>query len=164
MKNMNSLALALLLFALNAVLGCGSSAESNGNAYNSSANTNAATAAPKKADPANCPTYSVGVKDFKENGKNFEGCRVGIEGKLWEVRNDMVTLIDKTDRTDYTGSIYIGGNFSDGRYTDIQLRISKMKIDQQYDRLPVVTFTGNVETNSGYTSIKNAVLTNSSGY
>lgn len=148
-------------------LGCGnwSNLTSTSNANNLSDNSNIASAnAPKKAAPSDCPTSALSVTEFKSSGKNYEGCLVSVTGKLWEVQSATAALIEQNERTDYNGVLYIGVNFSDNRYFDIQSKISKMKIDQQYDRLPVVTFSGSGETNSGYTGLKNAVLTDSRGY
>jgi hypothetical protein len=158
----NQVMILFLALLSSFTLSCGSSDSTNvsENSNKAANNTNVANS-PKKVAAADCPTIPLGVKEFKDKGKDYEGCAVSVQGKLWEVRNDMATLIDTSDRTDYNGALFIGGSFTDSRYSDIQMKISKMKIDQQYDKLPVVTFTGSVETKDGYTGLKNAVLTNS---
>lgn len=133
-----------------------------------SENSNAATVANSDktaVSPApsavDCPQTTLTVNDTKDKGLDkYAGCTVSIQGKIWEVKTDVITLIDAADRTDYNYSLFIGGNFSSGTYSDIALKISNLKVNQQFDRLPVATFTGKVEKVSGYSSIKNSVLTN----
>lgn len=163
MKNNQTIVLFLGLFLACIALSCSSlsntTVNKNGNG-NSVANSNIASNSPKPVAAANCPTGTLGVKEFKDKGNDYEGCLLSVQGKLWAITNDVATLIDTSDRTDYNGALYIGGNFGGGKYTDIALKISKMKIDQQYDRLPGVTFTGTVETTNGFTGLKNGVLSN----
>jgi hypothetical protein len=161
MKNNQTIVLFLSLLLACFAVSCGSSDNSNANA-NGNRSTNSANNAnsPKKVAAADCPATPLGVKEFKDKGKDYEGCSVSVQGKLWEVKNEVATLIDTYDRTDYNGALYIGGNFTDSRYFDIQMKVSKMKIEQQYDKLPVVTFTGIVETVGGSTGLKNGILGN----
>jgi hypothetical protein len=161
MKKDQTIVLFSVLFFLCSALSCGSSGSSNVNENgNKAANNKNVSNSPKPVAAADCPTGTLGVKEFKDKGKDYEGCLLSVQGKLWAITNDVATLIDTSDRTDYNGALYIGGNFAGGKYTDIALKISKMKIDQQLDRLPVVTFTGTVETANGFTGLKNGNLSN----
>lgn len=162
MKKNQTIILILALFTICAGLSCGS-ADSKSAIENGNGNTiaNRSVSGTPKSAPVDCPTTPISVSATKDKGlEKYEGCQLSVRGKIWDVRRESITLIDEAERTDYNYSLFIGGNFTDSRYSDIGLKISKLKIDQQLDRLPVATFTGTVEKVSGYTSLKNSVLTN----
>jgi len=151
-KNQTILIFAALILT-GSVIACsmfgGSNSNGNTNSNgNSMSNTNIASSTPRPA--ADCPTTTFSVSELKDSLAKYEGCTLSIRGKLWEVRPEYVTLIDTFERTDYNGSISCGGSFSGSTYSDIGFKISNMKINQQYDKLPTATFTGTVKTVDGY--------------
>lgn len=161
MKKNRTILFLVALILVSSVMACSMFGGSNSNSNsttNSVANSNApaSTAVPA----ADCPKSAIPVSEAKNGGlAKYQGCLLSVRGKTWEITNETITLIDANDRTDYNGALYIGGNFAGGQYSDIALRLSKLKIDQQLDRLPVATFAGSVETNGGYTTLKNSILT-----
>ena len=161
-NNQSTLVLAAFLLAGSAIscsmFGGGTSngnAKSNGN---SMSNKNIASSTPVPA--TDCPTTTFSPSELKDGLAKYEGCTLNIQGKLWEVRTDYVTLIDTSARASGSGDLLCGGNFSGGKYSEIGLELTGIRFRQQYERLPVATFTGKVETASGYTGLKNCVLTN----
>jgi hypothetical protein len=114
-----------------------------------------------KPSPAECTTSTLSVNETKNEGlKKYEGCLVSLRGKIWEVRGrNAIALIDTSERTDYNHVLSIAGDFSGATYYEIGRKISDLKINGDYDRLPTATFTGTVETASGYSSLKNSILT-----
>ena len=157
MKNNKNALIVLILIGF--VISC-SIFKKNETAENSNkiSNVNSAPNSPPIAK-AECPKSPISVNETKDKGlEKYQGCLLSVQGKIWSITNSTVTLIDTTERTDYNHSLSIGGSFSSGIYNDIALKISQIKINQQLDKLPTVTFTGNVEKNEGYTTLKNATL------
>lgn len=124
------------------------------------ANRTELSSAPKSS-PSECPTATLSVNETKNEGlKKYEGCLISLRGKIWDVRGiDSIALIDTSERTDYNHVLSIAGDFSGATYYEIGRKISDLKINGDYDRLPTATFTGTVETASGYSSLKNSILT-----
>lgn len=165
-KNAKTFVLALLLCAA-CLISCkvfGSKSSS----YNNSNNSNNSNTVSNENDNSttttarDCPSGNVNVSTIKSSGglDAYVGCTLSIAGKLWEVRNETVTLIDVSDRTDYNGALYCGGNFTSSSYYSIASKISDIKLRQEYDRLPVVTFTATVrKSSSGYAGLTDCILT-----
>lgn len=151
----------LVMILVGLVLSCSwlkksETSENNNKVSNSSSVSNTPTVA-----KAECPKSPISVNETKNKGlEKYDGCLLSVQGKIWSITNSTATLIDSTERTDYNYALSIGGNFSGGTYSEIALKISQIKINQQLDRLPIVTFTGNVEKNGDSATIKNAVLSN----
>ena len=139
--------------------GSNSNGSANSTVNNTTANSNIASSTPRPA--ADCPTSPVNVSEVKGSGglDKYLGCTLSVKGKLWDVRYDMVVMIDTADRTDYNGSFGCPGSFSGSTYSDIGLKVSTMKVNQQFDKLPTATFTGKVIKIDSYTTITNCALT-----
>jgi hypothetical protein len=160
-NRLNILSALILLIGFSLACNSFSGGASNENpAFDGNKNSANADAdnTPVKAT-AECPTATLSVNDAKNNGlKKYEGCTVSLRGKLWDIQSTTAEIFDANDRTNYNGSVFVGGNFSGSKFSDVGLKLSKMKIDQKYDQLPVVTFTGTVKTVSGYIGLKDSLL------
>ena len=159
---MRNPALLLTLLSISFVLACnlfsGSNTNGSGNT-NTAANSNR-VATPKPV-PADCPASAISVKESSDKQlEKYEGCTLSVRGKLWDVRPDMVELIDANDRAKGSDSIILGGNFSGGKYSEIGLELTGIRFRQQYDRLPIATFTCTVNNVSGYIGLRDCTLTN----
>jgi hypothetical protein len=156
-KNQTIVFIILAVFGLSCgLLGNKTNVNETGNS-NSINNNNVSNSTP--IAKAECPKYPISVSETKDKGlEKYIGCVLSVKGKVWDVTSSVITLIDSADRTDYNYSLFIGGNFSGGTYFEIGQKISKLKADQQFDRMPVATFAGTVEKTGDYTSLKNCVL------
>lgn len=160
------------IFVLGLAAACGSP---SGNTNSKSPNSNAAnmntaasngyTSLPTPPPAANCPTEPMDVVYLMDRNAGaatrFNGCTVGVKGKLWDVNAQVATVIPATDRTLGTTYANCGGDFSAATYSSIASGLADKKTRGQYDALPVVTFSCKVDGN-GYLS--QCVLQDASRY
>jgi len=140
-------------------LGCSSFRASDSPNANTNTTTSNVAATSPKPTAADCPSYPLTVNDLKNKQiEKYSGCLLSVSGKLWDITATTATLIDSNERTDYNGALYVGGSFSSATYSELGLRLSTLKSNQQFDRLPTVTMTGSVEERSGHIGLSNAVL------
>lgn len=103
------------------------------------------------------------MKDVYDNEvlEQYMGCTITVRGKLWEVRDEYVVLIDTTERTDGNSSRYCAGDFTSATYTQVEDKLTQLKMNSDYEKLPKVTFSGTVKATEGSDSIglKNCVMT-----
>ena len=143
--------IAVILLATGLVLSCGMFSGKGNSAVGTSANK----------PGVNCPTQSISVTEAKGGITQWENCELSVEGKIWEIKSDVISLIEITDRTDLNGAFVVSGTFTDSRFGTIGQRIEGDKLSQSYDKLPIVTFTGIVETNGGSAKLTHCHLTDS---
>ena len=111
-----------------------------------------------KPSPEDCPKTTLSVDETKNKAlEKFEGCLVSVRGKIWEINGDnSISLIDTTERTGYNDKIILSGDFSNDAYYEIGRNISELKLNSEYERLPIATFTGTVDSDAW---LENCVLT-----
>ncbi len=143
--------LALILFATGFVLSCGMFGGSENKVIGNSA---------KKAG-VNCPTQSISVTEAKGGLAKWENCELSVEGKIWEIKSDVISLIETTDRNDLNGAFVVSGTFTDSRFGTIGQRIEDNKLSQNFDKLPIAIFTGIVEIQGGSGKLTHCHLTDS---
>jgi hypothetical protein len=149
---------ALIAFALACNSAGGGSVNENSAPNGGNAANNGAADLPKTA-PAECPARTLSVGEAKSGGlQKYEGCKLSVRGKIWDMQSTTVELFDAAERTNYNGSIYVGGNFTGSTYSEVSMKLLKLRTDQKYDLLPIATFTGTVKTVSGYSNLHESVL------
>lgn len=140
MKNSKTVVSLLGLILVGTALSCKLfSGATDGNGNSSGTNSNNTNSSLKSKSGEECPTTALGVStlQYGTQVKKYDGCSLSVEGKLWDVQYSTIILSEDDQGLN---KVDLAGDFSSATYLKIQAKVSEIKRQGDFNKLPNVTF------------------------
>jgi len=164
MKNNKAIVIFLGLILIGTTLSCklfgGGSDSGGGNT--SFANKNSNLNVSKSGEE--CPTTVLfASKVMGSKLEKYDGCTLNVKGTMWDVRYDQMVLVDPYETSELNGSIKCSGEFSGSSYSQIGSKLTSIRSQREFDKLPVATFTVTVKKTGGSAALTDCVMSDYKG-